>query len=322
MQPTCTTSTGSITITSPTGAGVTYSINGTNYQAGTTFSGLLPGSYNVTARNVSGCTSAPTVAVVNSAPLTPPTPVLSAVQPTCTQASGSITVSSPTGAGITYSINGSAFQSSTLFSNLVAGTYSVVAKNASGCVSNAVSVTLIQPANCDVAGIFPTATSCSDFLTGTAPFTEVCYTVSSGVISNCTPGVFFYYVKVVAPSSTFTLTVNQVAQTAGFARFAIQSSGNTPQIFLWDANCNKRATGVQTSVGQASVTITNAIVGATYVLSVKYDTKSIINTPIIGTPPIASYQFTAVMNGTTVPNSSKTLLAKSSNCFSYRMSSD
>jgi gliding motility-associated-like protein len=55
-QPTCATQTGSITVTS--GSGLTYSIDGINYQAGNTFSALNPGSYNITVKNTGGCISA------------------------------------------------------------------------------------------------------------------------------------------------------------------------------------------------------------------------------------------------------------------------
>ena len=60
-QPSSVVSTGAITITSPTGA-FDYSIDDLNYQAGTSFSGLAPGVYGVTARHTAsiGCVSAAT----------------------------------------------------------------------------------------------------------------------------------------------------------------------------------------------------------------------------------------------------------------------
>ncbi|MFH7015977.1 T9SS sorting signal type C domain-containing protein [Flavobacterium sp. FlaQc-47] len=62
VQPTCAVNTGTITITAPTGAGTTYSINGSTYTNTTgIFAGLAVGSYNVTAKNSSGCTSPITV---------------------------------------------------------------------------------------------------------------------------------------------------------------------------------------------------------------------------------------------------------------------
>ncbi len=65
-DPQCISGTGVITVTSPLATGLEYSINGTNYQSGTTFS-PIPGTYNVTARvsNNPTCVSVATQAVIN-----------------------------------------------------------------------------------------------------------------------------------------------------------------------------------------------------------------------------------------------------------------
>ena len=49
------------------------------------------------------------------------------------QSIGTITVTSPIGSEYTYSIGGTAYQASTNFFNLTAGTYTLTAKNAVGC---------------------------------------------------------------------------------------------------------------------------------------------------------------------------------------------
>jgi hypothetical protein len=58
------------------------------------------------------------------------------------QALGTITVTSPIGSGLTYSITGSAFQGSTNFFNLAAGSYTVTVKNANNCTGT-LPVTII-----------------------------------------------------------------------------------------------------------------------------------------------------------------------------------
>jgi alpha-tubulin suppressor-like RCC1 family protein/ATP-dependent protease HslVU (ClpYQ) peptidase subunit len=70
-QPTTVTSTGDITITSPVGA-FEYSIDDINYQASTSFIGLTPGIFQVTARHTAsiGCVSTPTTVILN-APVQP-----------------------------------------------------------------------------------------------------------------------------------------------------------------------------------------------------------------------------------------------------------
>jgi hypothetical protein len=49
------------------------------------------------------------------------------------QTNGSITVTSPVGSGITYSVNNGTYQSSTNFNNLGTGTYTITTKTAAGC---------------------------------------------------------------------------------------------------------------------------------------------------------------------------------------------
>ncbi len=53
------------------------------------------------------------------------------------QTNGSITTTATGGSGITYSLNGGASQSSGLFSNLAAGSYTVSAKSSEGCSGSA-----------------------------------------------------------------------------------------------------------------------------------------------------------------------------------------
>ncbi|MFY7965255.1 MAG: PKD domain-containing protein, partial [Chitinophagaceae bacterium] len=131
-----------ITVSAPTGAGLEYSLDGVSYQTSTTFSGLSSGSYTVRVRNATSCVSSTTSATVNAQPPTPVAPTLSVTQPTCTVATGTITVSAPTGAGYTYSKDGSTYQSSTTFSGLVAGNYNITVRNSFGCTSAITLVTI------------------------------------------------------------------------------------------------------------------------------------------------------------------------------------
>ncbi|KAA9034254.1 hypothetical protein FW778_22865, partial [Ginsengibacter hankyongi] len=149
-QPTCSTSTGTITITAPTGAGMTYSTNGVTYTNTTGFfSGTAAGSYSLTAKNSSGCVSSITPVTINAPPATPAAPTASVTaQPSCTVATGNITITAPTGAGMTYSTDGITYTNTTgIFSGMASGSYSLTAKNGSGCVSSMTSVTVnAQPA--------------------------------------------------------------------------------------------------------------------------------------------------------------------------------
>src|SRR4051812_49053685 len=87
---------------------------------------VAPGTYSVTVKNAAGCISAATVETINPAPATPVAPTVTLTQPTCSTATGSITVTAPTpAAGITYSIDGVTYTNTTgVFSSVAPGTYS------------------------------------------------------------------------------------------------------------------------------------------------------------------------------------------------------
>jgi gliding motility-associated-like protein len=67
-QPVCGTTTGAFTIGSPIG-NYTYAINGTSYQASTSFSAVLPGTYNCTARSTTDLTCVSLATSVTIAPV-------------------------------------------------------------------------------------------------------------------------------------------------------------------------------------------------------------------------------------------------------------
>jgi hypothetical protein len=76
LQPTCSVASGTIAITAPIGAGITYSIGGA-YQSATTFTTVSPGNYTITAQNSAGCISPLTTSVtINNAPSSPPAPII------------------------------------------------------------------------------------------------------------------------------------------------------------------------------------------------------------------------------------------------------
>ena len=108
-----------------------YQWNGGNYNTS--------GSYSYTTTNSVGCDSVATLVLTVVASIA--TPVAVVTQPTCSVATGTITVTSPNSAGLQFSVGGS-YQSSAVFSGLAAGTYSLVAKNTSGCFSPTASISV------------------------------------------------------------------------------------------------------------------------------------------------------------------------------------
>ena len=130
-------------VTAPTGAGLTYSIDGTNYQAATTFTAVAPGPYNVTVQDAGGCTSGATALTVNPAPTAPVAPTASVtVQPTCATPTGTIVITAPTGAGLTYSIDGTNYQAAPTFTAVGPGPYNVTVQDAGGCTSAPTALTV------------------------------------------------------------------------------------------------------------------------------------------------------------------------------------
>jgi len=146
-QPTCSFATGSVMLSGlPSG---NWTINPgtiTGSTTSTTISALTAGTYNYSVTNSTGCASTFTADVVITAqPLTPEIPVVTIIQPTCAVSTGTITVSSNSGAGTTYSIGGN-YQSDYNFVNLTTGTYNITTKNIDGCISLPSAITLVAPA--------------------------------------------------------------------------------------------------------------------------------------------------------------------------------
>jgi len=213
-QPTCALATGTITITAPVGAGYTYSVDGTNYQSGTTFSSLATGSYNVTVKNSDGCISAATALTINAQPLTPPVATASVTtQPTCALATGTITVTAPVGAGYTYSVDGTNYQSGTTFSNLATGSYNVTVKNSDGCTSAATALTInaqpLTPALPLLGAVKQPTCSVS-----TGSFTISNYDASFTYAATPSAGVTILGNTITAPSGTYQVTATLGACTS------------------------------------------------------------------------------------------------------------
>jgi hypothetical protein len=173
--------------------------------------------------------------------------------------------------------------------------------------------------------IFPTQTTCAnykDFIAnpkGPNPAVElqsICVTTSTSkkgtVVFNATPGVFFYYATVTVPAGQkLTYEVDQVG-TCSFGKFALVQD----QIIAWNSSCVKAATGSEskTSPGFAIITIDNSKSNAaqTYVISVKYDTKS-INGGSVANKQDCYYTF-FTKQGNTVLNSTVGSIKMTQNC--------
>src|SRR5262245_3434546 len=188
--------------------------------------------------------------------------------------------------------NGSTPQCISVFDTL---TYSVTITDARGCQATGSGGMHWR----DCTGVLThTSATCSSFMDGTADDlvdADIHWALKNGCISTISPGVFFYYTMVKAPSANFTINVVQTKDNPAFPFI----SSNQGQVSQYDANCSSLASGVETSPGQCSVAVTGATVGQMYVVSVKYALKDLLGVCMpdsIG----AHYDFLTQVNGVTV----------------------
>jgi hypothetical protein len=157
---------GSIEVTLVTGGtgNATYSLNGTNYQSNSTFNNLSAGSYSVYTKDAAGCV-ATLIANVDE-PSAIAISVDNVIDLSCFESGdGEIHVSATGGVGeYEYSLDGGDFISASDYTDLDAGTYSIVVSDANGCQANT-SATVNQPTEIQAA-ITEGASTCGN-ATGT-----------------------------------------------------------------------------------------------------------------------------------------------------------
>ncbi len=150
-QPGCMVSTGSVTITSPTGPGYQYCINGSSCQPGLTFTNLPPGPYTITAANATGCISPVFSFTINTQPPSPAAPTVNAPVTICPNQTATLAVTNPV-AGDTYNWYTSATATNPVFTGisyttpvlLAATIYYAEAVNAQGCASSRTSADVLR----------------------------------------------------------------------------------------------------------------------------------------------------------------------------------
>ena len=245
--PTCNgDSNGSITLSSVSGgvAPYTYSIDGSTYQAGLTFTGLANGTYTTYVKDANGCVRTNTTGLNR----TQVSATISQSNVLCYGGTtGSITVSSGTGG------SGSGYQSKigsggtyaslpVTYSSLSSGAYTIYVKDSSDCV-NSFGVTITQPAAPVVASGTgdtnwpPTCYGDSDGSVsfhgtgGTSPYTYSIDGVnyqSSGTFSNLPNGNYTGYVKDAnGCTDTIARNINRSAPNASFSVSNISCNGGS-----------------------------------------------------------------------------------------------
>lgn len=130
---------GTITVIGSGGTGsLEYSLDGTTFQSTGSFTGLAAGSYKPIVRDAAGC-----IGTVGTITITQPAPIkwdLFSTAALCNGSSdGQVNVEYYSGGigTITYSIDGTNFQQSSVFNGLAAGTYTITTKDGAGCTQTA-----------------------------------------------------------------------------------------------------------------------------------------------------------------------------------------
>lgn len=251
-------------------------------QTTATATGLCPGIYSVTAIDDIGCPADLSVTISQPAGIT--ASLANQTDLLCNGgASGSAQVTAANGnAPYTYSIDGS-FGSSSSFTNLAAGAYTITVEDASGCQAY-LPITINEPAALDASLVSSIDASCfgaSDAeLTVVATAGTVPYEYSldglifqaSGNFSNLDAGTYTVTVRD-ANACTFSLPVvlnepaglnlsiaNQTASACGICDGSAEiltQGGAAPYTYLW-SNGETTASATGLCAGNALVTVTDA----------------------------------------------------------------
>ncbi|WP_017494636.1 T9SS type A sorting domain-containing protein [Flavobacterium sp. WG21] len=174
---TCENTNGTITVTATGGlAPYEYSIdNGNSYTSSNVFPNLVAGSYLIKVKDSQATTAAITAVITALNPLTATATITKTID--CIS-NGTINVVASGGNGsYQYSIdNGVTYTSNPVFTNLIAGTYSVLVKDALNCTALVNAITLEQPVLLTATVAHTPITNCS------SPVSEVIINAVGGTV--------------------------------------------------------------------------------------------------------------------------------------------
>jgi len=129
----CNNANGSITISATGGTGqVEYSLDGIDFQLSNNFENLAAGTYTIIIRDADNCQDTESTNIANESP---EFEAVETIPTACGESNGSIIIE-PDGGGIwEYSIDGTDYQQSNVFSNLISGTYTAFIRNEDSCTA-------------------------------------------------------------------------------------------------------------------------------------------------------------------------------------------
>jgi FlgD Ig-like domain len=272
------------------GAG-TFVPNATTLSATYTPSAAEVSAGSVTLTLTSNDPSGPCPAVSDAMKITYDAPTVTVTDRTVCSGILSVTLCANAGHGVapyTYLWNTGATTS--CITATTPGSYTVTVTDAKGCKATG-SGAFVQR-DC-IGQLAHTTTTCATFQNGTAnALSDVHWVIRDNIITSISPGVFFYYTKVQAPSADFTVHMVQTRSSDAFPFLTVQQD----QVSLYDADCNRLGTGTETTPGQGSVDVHGATVNQVFIISVKYSLKTLVGTYMDETMG-CHYDFRTEING-------------------------
>jgi gliding motility-associated-like protein len=255
VNPTCSfPSAGSISVTATGGTlPYTFSLNAGPYVAGNVFNTLVAGTYTVTVKDANNCTSSSIVVLSSANTLN--FIVFTHTNVGCGGAPLAV-INAVAGNGnpaYQYSLNGGPFQPSGNYPGLGAGTYTVVARDASNCTVSSVTV-ITSSAIVAINSVIKTNSSCyspgtgSITITGTVTAIPINYLLNfaipnaGGVFNGLGPGTYTVsvydangchkdsVVTITSPPPLYFTNVNIVNPPCfgGLGSISLLGAGGTP----------------------------------------------------------------------------------------------
>ena len=188
-QATCTSPSASVILNGlPAGNWLIYPGNVSGTGSSSTIGNLSPGTFNFTVTNAEGCSSAATLnIVIDSATGIPAPPVVSVVQPTCTNPNATINVTTAT-SGLLFSFDNGAYvdyPSGGFTAN--EGNHTLSAQTLRGCSSTAINFVInaqpVAPNSPAISIIQPSCTMVNAVVTVTSDTTKSSFSLNGDVPS-------------------------------------------------------------------------------------------------------------------------------------------
>jgi gliding motility-associated-like protein len=313
--------TGAVTVTAAGGTTpYTYAVGAGTYSSTATFSSLIAGTYIFHSKDANGCIKDTTIVISQPAALAIST---AATQPSCNGvANGTIAIS---GSGGTtpyqYSLNTSAFSSTSSFSGLTAGTYALHIKDANNCQKDT-TITIGQPTALNLsytaAALLCNGNTTTVAMVGTGGTSPYQYSINAGTFSSTasysgiTAGTYILHLKDAnncTKDSSITITQPSVLTSSVNVTNVLCNGGTNGSVTVMGAGGTPGYTYAINTGVYGVTSIFGSLTAGTYTLHLKDANGCIKDTTITITHPSALTVSASATNPTcsATPNGSASI---------------